>query len=60
MPICVRLRARAVVAAIVLMLASVAAMPEHARASACSNDGSGFDAWLNAFKQRAARQGVSQ
>jgi lytic murein transglycosylase len=34
-------------------------LPTAARAAECGNDGTGFDAWIAQFKQRAAAQGVS-
>jgi lytic murein transglycosylase len=59
MPSCVFLRAKAVlVAAVVLSMMVVA--PFEARAAACSSDGSGFESWMAAFRQRAAREGITQ
>lgn len=40
--------------AVALLTASGAA-----RAASCGNSGSGFDAWLSAFKSKAAAQGIS-
>jgi lytic murein transglycosylase len=36
----------------------LAALPATAFAQACGNTGAGFDAWMNAYKQRAAAQGI--
>jgi lytic murein transglycosylase len=50
--------ARISTGAAVFALAFLAAMTS-ARAAACGNDGSGFEAWLAAFKAKAAAQGLS-
>lgn len=39
-------------------LALLAALPTFAAAADCSNDGSGFEAWLGRFKRHAVAQGV--
>jgi lytic murein transglycosylase len=39
---------------------AIALAAEPASAQACGNGSQGFEAWLAAYKQRAARQGVSQ
>ena len=52
-------RANPCVIAFALALIVGLVAPQQVHASACSNDGSGFDAWLAGFKQRAAKQGVS-
>jgi lytic murein transglycosylase len=44
----------------VLVISMATLVPLQAHAAACSNNGSGFDAWLDGFKQRAASQGISQ
>ena len=36
------------------------AVPVAANAAQCGNNGAGFDAWVQQFKQEAAAQGVSQ
>jgi lytic murein transglycosylase len=59
MPLRLLVRAYACVLAVALSTFAGVAAPSHAFASACSNDGSGFDAWLAGFRQRAAKQGIS-
>ena len=53
-----RLLMRSVGLAAAAML-TVALVPSTAQAQSCGNTGAGFDAWLNAYKARAASQGVS-
>ena len=52
-----RLTLRACVTA--FAMAVLFSLAPRAHAAACSNDGSGFDSWLAAFKQRVAQQGIS-
>lgn len=42
------------------LLAALACTPAPALAATCGNDGSGFDAWVAAFRSEAAAKGVSQ
>lgn len=50
----VRMSTRAAIFAVPLL-----AVVSGAKAAACGNDGSGFEAWLAAFKSKAAAQGLS-
>ena len=51
-----RSRTAGIGAAAILLLAAIAP----AAAQDCSNDGTGFEAWLQRFKRTAAQQGISQ
>ncbi len=42
-----------------LAMALMFAAPTTAHAQACGNDGAGFDGWMNAYRARAAGQGIS-
>ncbi len=42
------------------LIAAVLAAPAAANAAACGSSGAGFDAWLGAFRSKAAAQGISQ
>ena len=42
------------------LLAALMLVPSAAFAQDCGNDGAGFDAWLDRFKARAGRYGISQ
>lgn len=59
MPLRLLMRAHVCVVAIAIAIFAGVAAPSRAHASACSNDGSGFEAWLAGFRQRAAKQGIS-